>query len=53
MTPSLPLSHEAARLSVDRQGNNNRGVECHDALKAKSFVAAFSPGFAKHSFSEN
>jgi hypothetical protein len=53
MTLSLPLSHEAAQLSVDRQGNNNRGMECQDALKAESFVVAVSPGFGKHRFSEN
>jgi len=23
---SIPLSHEAARLPVERQGNNNRGM---------------------------
>ena len=51
--PSLPFSHEAARLSVVRQDNNNRGMECHDALSNASFVRPFSLGFAKQHNSKN
>jgi hypothetical protein len=51
--PSFPLSHEAARLSVIRQDNNNRGMECHNALSNDSFVRPFSLGSARQHNSKN
>jgi len=49
----LPLSHEAARLSVDRQDNNNRGMGSYESLKNKSLLQMLSLGRGKYSCGEN